>query len=216
MIQTKTTLLVGVCALATVASIRFATAQATDDAMRYANSGQSVLTVSQSYRGTRPGTGNPLPRVAELQQKQGLWITWPGFMMNDNGGSRVFLQTTGPLKYKMKTQKKKIVLSFKNTQVYLYNNRNPLVTEHFNTPIARINLKRRNKRTELILSLKVDAVPSVSQLTDADGYNYFFIDFAPGNYPQGGSTSSRPLYNSKTHQDMDTPSNDYSVPEEIQ
>ncbi|MBN2716743.1 MAG: hypothetical protein JXX14_12895 [Deltaproteobacteria bacterium] len=219
MIQTKTTLIIGACALATVVSIRFATAQTPNDWRQTTEDAQpQQLVLNQEYRGARPGTGNPLPRVAELREKEGLWITWPGFMMTDDGGSRVFLQTTGPLQYKIKAGKKKVVMTFHNTSVFLYNNRNPLVTQHFNTPVARINLKKRKKTTELILSMKTEAAPSVSQLTDADGYNYLFIDFGPGNYPQGGGAARRPSYNSSTSESMvnDSTTNDFTVPDEIQ
>jgi hypothetical protein len=50
-------------------------------------------------------------------------------------------------------------------------------------------------------------------MTDADGYNYLFIDFPAGEYPQTGYNESRPSYSSSTNANVVT---DYAVPEEIQ
>jgi hypothetical protein len=202
--------------IASAVSVQLAIAQSKDDWRdATAETQQPKLMLSQSYRGTRPGDGNNLPRVTELKEKSGLWITWPGFMMTEDGGSRVFLQTTGPVKYtQKKTGKKEIVLVFRKTGIYLSNNRNPLVTGHFNTPVARVNLKRRSgKTTELVMKLKVESTPNISQMTDNDGYNYLFIDFPAGEYPQTGNSETRSSYSSSTNADVVT---DYAVPEEIQ
>ncbi|MBN2530937.1 MAG: hypothetical protein JXR76_31410 [Deltaproteobacteria bacterium] len=181
----------------------FAAAQSQDEWRQATENTAPRLQLNQSYAGTKPGEGNKLPQVTELKEKKGLWITWPGFMMTDDGGSRVFLQTTGPLKYKTKTQKKKIVLTFKKTRIHLSNNRNPLVTSHFNTPVSRINLKRRGKNSELILNLKTESTPNISQMTDADGYNYLFVDFPQGQYPiQNEQPGNRPSFSSNGHPNM--------------
>ena len=104
-------------------------------------------------------------------------------MMLENGGSRLFIQTTEPLQYTISDKGLKVTVSFDNAKVYLSNNRNPLVTSYFNTPLQRAYLKKRNKQLDLILELKVSTSPKISSESDSDGYRYLFVDFAPGDYP---------------------------------
>jgi hypothetical protein len=144
--------------------------------------GRSVE-LEQKYTGVRPGSGNNLPRVEALKGKPGMWVTWPGFLLLDDGTSRLFLQTTGPVAYTITEKSRQITLRLKNAKVHLRNNRNPLVTVHFNTPLDRAYLKKNRKSLDLVLELRQPAAPSISQTTDSDGYHYLFIDFPPGDYP---------------------------------
>jgi hypothetical protein len=152
---------------------------------------EKKVVIQQSYTGVTPGSGNNLPRVEELKGKSGTWVTWPGFLMRVDGGSRLFLQTTVSLDYRLEEKKKRIVLKLNDAQVFLSNNRNPLVTTHFNTPIRRAYLKVRNQTTELVIELKVSKAPEITQMIDQDGYHYMFIDFPPGRYPQEKPASPR-------------------------
>lgn len=139
--------------------------------------------IEEPYHGVTPGSGNNLPKVAELKNKPGTWVTWPGFLMLPDGSSRVFLQTTGPMTPKMEKTKKIAVVKLGKANIHLSNNKNPLVTTHFNTPLDKAYLKKRKVRrkthVELILELKSDVTPQISQTTDEDGYHYVFFDFSP-------------------------------------
>jgi hypothetical protein len=152
------------------------------------------LVLNESYHGTVPGAGNTLPRIEEIRTKAGNWITWPGFLMRPDGGSRIFIQTTRALDYKRDRKGKRITLYFNDASVYLSNNRNPLVTIHFNTPVRRAYLKHRMKTAELVMELKVDAEASIKQFADGDGYHYLFVDFPAGQYPVGGDWGTRPSF----------------------
>jgi hypothetical protein len=166
-------------------SPRFSPAQ-TREEWRAASEGKQEtqpLVLDQSYHGVTPGTGNTLPRVAELKGKSGNWVTWPGFTMLENGASRIFVQTTSAIEYEIVKKKNTLVLKLKDSQVFLTNNRNPLVTVNFNTPIERAYLKVRKKKVELVLELKVPSEPTITQTVDKDGYAYVFVDFAAGQYP---------------------------------
>jgi hypothetical protein len=164
---------------------------------RQASEQKPELTISQKYNGTKPGTGNTLPKIEEIKNKDGAWITWPGFTMTETGGSRIFLQTTKSLKYKKKTTKKKIVITFTDTNIFLSNNSNPLVTTHFNTPVRKAYLKKRGKKkVELIVELKSKATADLTivQTEVSDGYNYVFLDFAKGDFAKPTVTSPRPSF----------------------
>lgn len=152
------------------------------------------LKLVQDYKGTVPGTGNNLPKVEELKGKKGTWVTWPGFVMTGDGGSRIFLQTTKSLEYKQTAKGKKIILTFKNTKVHLWNNSNPLITSHFNTPVKKVYLKRKRKQVDMIIELKSEAEPTIVQTEVGDGYHYLFVNFAKGQYDTGSTGSARPSF----------------------
>jgi hypothetical protein len=89
----------------------------------------SQVKLEQTYHGVKPGSGNNLPKVEELKNLSGVWVTWPGFTMREDGSSRIFLQTTVAVDYtleKMKKGKTRIVIKLKDARVHLSNNRNPL------------------------------------------------------------------------------------------
>lgn len=144
------------------------------------------LVLAQSYHGTKPGEGNALPRVEEIKGREGNWVTWPGFMMRPDSGSRLFVQTTRALEYEKVVKKNRIRLRFKDTQVFLDNNRNPLVTMNFNTPLRSAYLKRDKKSVQLVMDLKVASDVVITQAADADGFCYLFVDFPVGQFETGG------------------------------
>lgn len=148
---------------------------------------------AEEYPGVKPGTGNTLPKVTELKNKEGTWVTWPGFSMTEDGGSQIFLQTTGPLAHKMESKKRVIRIKIKRAKIFLKNNRNPLVTTYFNTPIKSAHLKKRGKGVELIVELKESATPTVRQTTGEDGYYYMFLDFPPGQYETEKALPKKPF-----------------------
>ena len=149
---------------------------------------EKPLSQSDIYNGVTPGSGNQLPAVENLSKKSGIWVTWPGFISSSNGSSRLFLQTTGKLKYTLKNKSSlNIVIDLEFAKVYLGNNRNPLVTSHFNTPLNKAYLKKRGKRLELILEMKVESKIEILQETNPDGYSYFFVDFPAGEYSNHSS-----------------------------
>ena len=180
--------------LSVLAAAQLATAQSPDDWREAGNSGDQ-LTLDQSYHGTIPGGGNTLPRVEEIRNLPGNWVTWPGFIMRPDGGSRIFLQTTHQLEYTQTTKKNRTYLQFTDASIHLSNNQNPLVTIHFNTPVRRAYLKRKHKKkVDLVIEMKVAATPSITQYVDQDGYNYLIVDFPPGEYPVGGTWGDRPSF----------------------
>ena len=175
-----------------VAGLAFAQSQ-NDWQTEQGSDGEGIV-LGQSYHGTTPGSGNTLPRVDELKGKPGTWVTWPGFIMRSDGGSRIFIQTTQPLEYTKTDKKNRLYLKFKDARVHLSNNRNPLVTIHFNTPVRRAYLKRARKSVGLTVEYKVSTQATITQFADQDGYHYMFIDFPAGQYPIGGDFGDRPSF----------------------
>jgi hypothetical protein len=142
---------------------------------------------TQAYPGVVPGTGAQPPRARLLARTRHNYVTWPGFE-EGSSGSRIFVQTTRPVTYSRADEGTSIVLVLPRTRIHLRNNRNPLVTEHFNTPVSRAYLRRRGRDTLLVLEMKVGAEPRISQSSEGE-YQFLFVEFPPGDYPvPAGST----------------------------
>jgi hypothetical protein len=108
-------------------------------------------------------------------------VTWPGFEQS-SAGSRFFVQSTRPITFGRADQPTQVVVVLQNTRIHLRNNRNPLVTAHFSTPVAGARLRRRGRHTHLILDMKVEAQPRIRQTSQGD-FHFLFVEFAPGDYP---------------------------------
>ena len=134
------------------------------------------------YRGVVPGQSHIPPRARRLAKTRRNYVVWPGFEMLDGGGSRVFIQSTRPVTYTREDAPGRIVIVLRNTRIHLRNNRNPLVTEHFNTPVAEAYLTRRGRDTLLVLEMKTEVTPTVRQVSE-NGYHFLFIEFPAGRYP---------------------------------
>lgn len=189
------TMMVAAAAMVSVlVAAALALAQSQEEWREAVDSGGAAVNLQQTYHGVKPGTGNTLPRVEEIKNLAGTWVTWPGFIMLPDGSSRIFLQTTRPVEYKRTDKKKRTTLRLTKAEVFLKNNRNPLVTIHFNTPVRRAYLKRGRGAVDFVIEMKVDATASIAQFADQDGYHYLFVDFPAGRYPTGGQYGDRPSY----------------------
>jgi hypothetical protein len=133
------------------------------------------------YRGVVPGHGIVPPRARMLKSARQNLVTWPGFEMTASG-SRIFVQSLRPISYSRADEANRVVFVLQNTRIHLRNNRNPLVTESFNTPVGTAYLRPRGRDTLLILDMKVGSSPSISQVTEG-GYSFLFLDFPGGTYP---------------------------------
>ena len=140
--------------------------------------------VSGWYRGVVPGAARQPPRARRLAKTRHTFVTWPGFEMG-SAGSRIFVQTTRPVTYRRADEPNRIVLVLEDTRIHLRNNRNPLVTEHFNTPVSRAFLRRQRRDTLLVIEMKVNVEPSIRQTVEGE-YHFLFVEFPSGSYPTPG------------------------------
>lgn len=122
-----------------------------------------------------------IPSVAGAQDLTGEIkdLNWIGFQQFQEA-SRVFVRTTEPVKFSVDTSRDNmVVLTLENTRVPLRNNRRPLITKHFDSPIVsivpkviegpsqsvRIEIYMRNKvpfrqvQNDNVLSLFFERVP---------------------------------------------------------
>lgn len=127
------------------------------------------------YDGVKPGTDNepPGPDVAG----KGRFVTFPGFELMTGGRSRVFVQTSVRIEPVVTQAEGRFEIVLPNTKVLLRNNRRPLETEHFETPLRRARVEQRKADAVLVLELKqaVDSV-QVHVQPGEDGYHFVFVE----------------------------------------
>lgn len=132
----------------------------------------------EKYVGVVPGaaTRNPLPPARGKDAQ----LIWSGFQMAEQG-SRVFLQTTGPVSYEVKPGKAGTLSVFlRNCRIHLQNNRRHLDTRFFATPVRGVSAHQRRKDVELDIALKEPASPSPRTEPGPDGTQFLVFEFPLG------------------------------------
>ena len=133
-----------------------------------------------SYAGVTPGseTSENLPPKAEEIPEGALMLTWPGFMMVEDG-SVFFIQTSKPVKFGTKSSEGRLELVMHHTRVHLKNNFLPLETQFFDTPVTRATVQRKGKKDlVMIFEMRENITPSITQNKGKDGFNYVFVKFS--------------------------------------
>ncbi|HKU41480.1 MAG TPA: AMIN domain-containing protein [Polyangiales bacterium] len=136
-----------------------------------------------SYAGVVPGAGTAPPVAAPRTESKPL-ITWPGFQMRQDGTSRVFIQSTGPLTPLATTLGTKFSVNLPGAKVAGNTNRLPLETRFFNTPVARVNIEVQKDGVTLVLDMRASVEPIVSSERGPTGYYFLYIDLPKGQYVQ--------------------------------
>jgi hypothetical protein len=151
---------------------------------------QSVSTVKPegrkhaagNYQGVIPGSGNP-PAVKFAPGCVPTRATWLGFQPLQEGGSRFFLQVTSPIEIQIEDPgADRFVVILKNVRVAGRNNRRPLETSLFNTPVKRAYLRHHKKDTKLIFELRTNAIPVITNQPGKGGFHFVLFDFPAGEF----------------------------------
>lgn len=131
------------------------------------------------YPGVIPGTNHPPPAVERLVHKNGRYVTWPGFQLLSNNGSRIFLQTTYSPQFETQITGSQIIVKLRNSKIYLHTNRYPLLTQHFSTPVQSARLLQSRKNVDLIIDLKRSVQPNIYSEPGSNGFYFLFVEFPP-------------------------------------
>jgi len=126
----------------------------------------AVMDESAPLRRQRPAGGRSL-------------MTFVGFIPQPSG-SRVFVRTSGPVRYSV-TQggDKTVVLELENARINVHNNTRPLDTSQFDSPVERIEPHQAAGQTVRVQIRLRDAVPYQAK---QEG-NEVFLDFGPPAHP---------------------------------
>ena len=127
------------------------------------------------YDGVKTGTDNkpPGPDVSG----KGRFVTFPGFEMLPDGRSRVFVQTSARVEPRVTQSGGRFEIVLPQTRVHLRNNRRPLETEYFETPLRRASVVQREADAVLVLEMKkrIDSV-QVHVEEGEEGYHFVFVE----------------------------------------
>jgi hypothetical protein len=137
---------------------------------------------AQSYEGVVPGS-DVIPDKIAAAPGQGSLVTWPGFQMLPNGGSRVFVQTSVEVIPELKRD------AGDNWQLVLPmmaipsgNARLLLDTHFFNTPVKSVRALARAGGVVVLLDMRAKLKPIVRTERAANGYFFTYLEFPPGNF----------------------------------
>lgn len=135
----------------------------------------------EEYGGVTPGVQSvPLAfrRMARAGRTRVPVAAWPGFQMQP-GGSRVFVAMTMPGVVTESRNGLQRVVHIAGGRIALSNNRRPLITEAFATPLGRAYLRQVRGGIDLVLDLRADVEHRTSQEVGPQGLNFLYVDFPP-------------------------------------
>jgi len=102
-------------------------------------------------------------------------LTWIGFQMSANG-SRIFVKTREEAEYTIKEKDDKtLVLEIYNTDIPKKNNRRPLDTSYFNSPVAYISPQLENGPMKVV-KIEIKLKQRVPFITKQEA-NALYVDF---------------------------------------
>ena len=142
------------------------------------------------YGGVQPGEGKK-PEAAKKPKKapkKGT-LSWIGFETK-NGGSEVFFQSVAAFEVNQRVDGSAVIVTLSGLSKLGHNTWRPIDTRFFETPIARIQAKKKGKGIEVRVAFKNGnkaAQASVRSSTEADGMYYAYLTFAGG----GTTTSTK-------------------------
>ncbi|GAC1352092.1 MAG: hypothetical protein NVS3B20_06820 [Polyangiales bacterium] len=158
--------------------------------MKFNNDG--VFKVSGGGQGSsvRKGTSTSAGSKVKGNKKvakatQAIVAEWPGFRNTDDGGSEVLVAFSKAVETPTERKGKgAVTYVFKGAHVLKSNNRNPLLTVHFNTPVMKARLVPKKGELHLVIELRPGTEASgASGLRAGDGGGQqFFVKFGAGNY----------------------------------
>ncbi|MGZ3454038.1 MAG: hypothetical protein ACXWUG_24650 [Polyangiales bacterium] len=122
---------------------------------------------------------------------------WPGFRMLDDGSSEVLVDFSrdpvAPTEHKAAGS---MTYVFKGAHVIKHNNKNPLITVHFNTPVMSVRLVPNKGALNLVIDMRPGAnvVPTTSVRAGEGGESKIFaVKFPAGTYlPAGAEDAEDP------------------------
>jgi len=140
----------------------------------------------EEYGGVTPGLRSVAPgfrRMARLGRTRVPVAAWPGFQMQP-GGSRVFVAMTQPAVVTETRTAGQRVVRIAGGRIALSNNRRPLITEAFGTPLNRAYLRQVRGGIELVLDVRAEVDHRTSQEVGPQGLHFLYVDFPPFAAPE--------------------------------
>ncbi len=135
----------------------------------------------EEYGGITPGMPNLAPgfrRLAAMRSVNAPVVAWPGFQVTPTG-SRVFVAMTRSAAVTESRSALQRVYHIPGGRIGVSNNRRPLITEAFPTPLRRALLRASRGGVDLVLQLRSDVEGRLSQEPGPQGLQFVYVDFPP-------------------------------------
>ncbi|MFT3922741.1 MAG: hypothetical protein QM778_09420 [Myxococcales bacterium] len=154
----------------------------------------SGAALAQGYGGVVPGSNAVPGSVASSPATAGAQVTWPGFQVLEDGGTRVFVQTNVAVQPELKKDGQNWLVVIPGVSLPKGNARLPLDTHFFNTPVTSARMqplhsagKRRRKHqvgtgVTVLLEMRAPVTPKLRTEKAPNGYFFTYIEFAAGKY----------------------------------
>lgn len=149
---------------------------------------------ASSYPATGYGWTTPTPHSTPTRSTPppagSADATMSGFERLDDGSSRLFVELTKPVTFETRKTRNVVTYVLKSTHVSRANNRNPLVTVHFKTPVTSARLVPHGKDLWFVIHLRTAVEPTATMDRASGGVAVLHVAFAKGDY--GAASSSSP------------------------
>jgi hypothetical protein len=136
--------------------------------------------------GARLASADPPPKAPRAHasrpkaQKSAPIASRPGFEALEGGGSRVFVHLSKTVAVEERKAPGQLVYVLRGARSDVRNDQNPLVTVHFDTPVARVQLRPAGPDLWLVIELRAPAQPIFRLAPDQDGAAILQVEFAKG------------------------------------
>lgn len=117
-----------------------------------------------------------------MGSKAGPIATFPGFRTLEDGTTRVFVEMSGPVTVEEHKAQGAVTYTLKGARITSRNNKNALVTTHFNTPVARARLVPADDDIELVIELRAPTTPTERIVQGEGGRSEVQVDFPAGTF----------------------------------
>jgi hypothetical protein len=129
------------------------------------------------------GPGAAASRAHRARYRQtGPVVQLPGFEMTADGASRVFVQLSESVKIEEKRAGRTLTYVLHGASPRVWNNTNPLVTVHFDTPVSQARLVARGNDLQLVIDLRADAAPTWKTVDTKDKGVMLVVEFPKGDF----------------------------------
>lgn len=118
-----------------------------------------------------------------MGSKDGPVALFAGFRVLPDGSTRVFVDLSGRAPVTKLEKDGELVYILKGARLASANNKNALVTTHFNTPVSRARLVPVSEDIELVIELRAETTPSHRVLRRDGEAAQLQIDFPAGQFP---------------------------------
>lgn len=119
-------------------------------------------------------------------------VTYPGFRLLPEGKSRVFVELTRAVAIDERRSRGTVTYTLRGANVPVRNNRNPLITTHFVTPVARARLVPTAADVDLVIELRGDVAPTHQVVSSEGGGARLEVDFPAGDFPPVAEGTGQP------------------------